>query len=661
VAIARHRCWLAAALAVSVWLQLLGAAHADPADTVAGPGPMTFAHAPITAEAAPDGQPDVSGLTFFPDPRPAPNFGFSPDRWWARTTVPQTSGGRLLFLNLDAPVADRLAAYLRCDGERWLPLERVSGRKTLFSLGPGRPGCDVLLMQESHSGIQFNLGWVSASALANPDTSMLIGVAIGTSLTMAALVFILWLTARRRELPYFIAYQLAACVVILNVWAPAPERPWFGGRWLSDFIGVAALNIWVLGYLGFLRRTLRFDATHPRLDRAMDLLLVMFAVIMFCRALGLLITGPLTVGILLLSTICYWVVVVLQWNVDRRRSIRQLTGFSPSVAGSAIFFLMLAGYARLEDLRALFLLGQIASTLALGFWIAQTFKQDRDAVEAKLVRTVRALEENRAELERYQGDLETMVAARTGELQRALSSEREIVAQQRDFTAMIGHEFRTPLAVIDGQARRIGNAGGAEADLLRRAREIRDAVRDMIGLMNGLLFHARQEMGATEYRFETLEMRDLLRQAIDAALPPARMADLRISCQAGILVRADRSLLATALSNIIGNAGKYSAAGTPIGIRADASAEAVAIQVTDQGSGIAPGDIVTVFARFQRGSNVFSTPGSGLGLFFARRIAEGHGGALEVTSVLGEGSCFTMRLPAAARSGLPATTERGAP
>ena len=252
---------------------------------------------------------------------------------------------------------------------------------------------------------------------------------------------------------------------------------------------------------------------------------------------------------------------------------------------------------------------------------------------------------NRGELQKYQVDLEDMVATRTVELQRALQSEREIVAQQRDFTAMIGHEFRTPLAVIDGQARRIARADGGEDDLIRRAREIHGAVHDMIGLMDGLLFHARHDSGLTEYRFETIPVDDILRQAVDAAVPRSRVADVRITCPDGLLCRADRTLMATALGNLIGNAAKYSQPGTCIQIEAAGEHDMIEIRITDEGTGIAPAELEAVFARFQRGSNVLTTPGSGLGLFMARRIAEGHGGSITVASTLGHGSSFTVRLP----------------
>ena len=606
-----------------------------------------FAHQDRQLPATLLGQPNISGLDFFPDSRPHPNFGFSAQRWWAEQDIPASRANSPLFLELDAPIADRLAAFMRCNGARWVAIDHLAGRKNQFFLGNPGQGCLLLLMQESHSGIQFDSVFMTAGELSTQAVPIWIGLTLGVSLTISGLSLMLWISARARELPYFILYQLCSCIVITMVWGATPDHPLIGTQGLSDFVGVAALNAWVLGYLGFMRAALRFHVFHPRLDRRMDLLWIVFIVTAACRAFGSLLTGPLTVLILLGSTACYWVVIAQQWKVERRRTIQQLLGFSPSIIGSVLFCIMLGGGVAQNDLRALYLIGQVTSTLALGFWIASAFKKDRDTREAVLTEHVEALKDNRRQLQRYQEDLEDMVAARTRELQRALSSERAIVEQQRDFTAMIGHEFRTPLAVIDGQARRIGIAGNAESDLLRRAREIRDAVGDMIGLMDGLLFHAREDRGAAEYRFETVHVRDIIQQAIATSLPRPRQIDLCLACDETIRVRADRILLSTAFGNLIGNAAKYSREGSRLDISCQCLGEAFELAFADCGAGIPPADIGTIFARFQRGSNVLGTSGSGLGLFITRQVVEAHGGTIQARSVLGQGSVFTIRLPRA--------------
>jgi signal transduction histidine kinase len=99
------------------------------------------------------------------------------------------------------------------------------------------------------------------------------------------------------------------------------------------------------------------------------------------------------------------------------------------------------------------------------------------------------------------------------------------------------------------------------------------------------------------------------------------------------------------LSNLIDNAIKYSPEGAPIEVRASALDGHATVEIVDHGIGIAPAEQSVIFEKFRRVRPVPSQPGSGLGLYIARAIAEAHDGELEVSSAPGEGSTFTLRLP----------------
>jgi signal transduction histidine kinase len=112
-------------------------------------------------------------------------------------------------------------------------------------------------------------------------------------------------------------------------------------------------------------------------------------------------------------------------------------------------------------------------------------------------------------------------------------------------------------------------------------------------------------------------------------------------------IRADRERLRQVLGNLIDNAVKYSPTGAPVEVRLVPVDGFVQISVQDRGPGIRQEDQQLVFEKFGRVSGGVSKPGTGLGLFIARSIAEAHGGALSVSSAPGRGATFTLKLPAA--------------
>jgi len=104
------------------------------------------------------------------------------------------------------------------------------------------------------------------------------------------------------------------------------------------------------------------------------------------------------------------------------------------------------------------------------------------------------------------------------------------------------------------------------------------------------------------------------------------------------------------LTNLIENAVKYSPEGAPVQVTAGAVNGSVCVEVKDSGGGIAREDQALIFERFGRVRGTSSKPGTGLGLYIARAIAEAHGGTLEVSSVVGQGSTFTLALPSHRRA-----------
>ena len=110
-------------------------------------------------------------------------------------------------------------------------------------------------------------------------------------------------------------------------------------------------------------------------------------------------------------------------------------------------------------------------------------------------------------------------------------------------------------------------------------------------------------------------------------------------------VRGDRVRIRQVLSNLIDNAVKYSSAGEAVAVDVAAQNGTVLVDVRDTGPGIPRDQQVLIFEKFGRVRGGQTKPGTGLGLFIARSIAEAHGGTVDVRSTLGEGSTFTLSLP----------------
>jgi signal transduction histidine kinase len=234
------------------------------------------------------------------------------------------------------------------------------------------------------------------------------------------------------------------------------------------------------------------------------------------------------------------------------------------------------------------------------------------------------------------------------DLRRELEELRGNVARRAQFVAILAHDVRTPLASIVGSVHTLQQRGG-ELSAQQREQLVavigREAER-LAGLLDEAFDTARIETHTFSYSLAELDMGELVEDAV-AAARASGTAGVAADVQPGLpLVNGDRGRLRQVLGNLIDNAVKFSPAGSPVAVRATAENGRVAVAVTDQGEGIPPEHQETIFEQFGRvlGTN---KPGSGLGLYIARAIAEAHGGTLDVTSAPGEGATFTLSLPAA--------------
>ena len=234
-------------------------------------------------------------------------------------------------------------------------------------------------------------------------------------------------------------------------------------------------------------------------------------------------------------------------------------------------------------------------------------------------------------------------------LERSLKRERGVSEFYRSFAAMVSHQFRTPLAIIDSGLQRLLRRGDDLDYTARqgRYRQLRDTVAHMTRLIENALTSARLEGGHVAAEAGTCDLRPLVEQAVETQrqITPDNPVHLSIEPEGPIWTRCDRALVEQILANLLSNAGKYSPETAPIEIELRAAPDKVVCHVIDHGIGIPAEDQIQLFDRFFRARNAARHTGIGLGLGIARQLARIQGGDLTMQSEEGEGSTFSLELP----------------
>ncbi|QQG37413.1 MAG: PAS-domain containing protein [Micavibrio aeruginosavorus] len=236
------------------------------------------------------------------------------------------------------------------------------------------------------------------------------------------------------------------------------------------------------------------------------------------------------------------------------------------------------------------------------------------------------------------------------ELEKALASEQEASALQKQFVNMVSHEFRTPLTIIDGHAQilhRKADEISAE-DIRKRSKTIRSAVSRLISMMEGVLSSNMLKTGKLEIIPEPVDIRQF---AADLCEDHAELAkDHRIDLDCNALpakVNVDKKILSLILTNLLSNAIKYTKDSPYIVVKLSLTDNWLSIRVKDNGIGIPYDELPQVFERYFRASTATGIPGTGIGLSLVKDLVALYQGSLEVNSDVGKGTEFLIRLPVA--------------
>lgn len=240
---------------------------------------------------------------------------------------------------------------------------------------------------------------------------------------------------------------------------------------------------------------------------------------------------------------------------------------------------------------------------------------------------------------------------------RDVTEEHRVEKLRKDFVANVSHELRTPLSMLQGYSEALlDEIVTTPEDRHELAQVIHDESLRMGRLVKDLLDLARMEAGHIEMNMGPVDLMPLFRRVNRKFLTLCKEQEIQLDCQLPeedlILEQADQDRLEQVLTNLLDNAIRHTGQGKSIYLRCQRltyqSSSAALIEVEDEGKGIPPEDLPYIFERFYKADKARTrgtSGGTGLGLAIVKNIVEAHKGSVNVKSVVGQGTTFSIILP----------------
>ncbi len=410
---------------------------------------------------------------------------------------------------------------------------------------------------------------------------------------------------------------------------------------VSDpLLGVSLiLGMLPLGVI-FTSRQLHLPRFYPRLQR----FLVWGSIVLASFAIAAILAGHYGIGMppvqmtSLLLIPLYIGLALHLWRNGHQQARFFLMAFGIFYIGVVISFLRNLGLLPATTLTdnatvvGTMLHMSIMSLRIIGHY--NQLKRDRTTAQTEAFRATRVLNDR----------LEQQVTERTAKLRAALDNETRIRAEQREFVAMVSHEFRTPLAIIETSAQQIARNPTTVDKTTRRSRNIREAAARMRTLVEDYLSADRMDeattLQMTHFRLDQLLLTMVSRWPIERMRisPPARRVPM---------LSGDLGLLRVALRNLLANADRHAPPASTIELQCEHAAGVLRITVSNHcDSPIPPEEHKHLFQKYYRGRQAQGKPGAGLGLYLVQRIARLHGGDVALLDAGDSGRVtFELTLP----------------
>lgn len=225
------------------------------------------------------------------------------------------------------------------------------------------------------------------------------------------------------------------------------------------------------------------------------------------------------------------------------------------------------------------------------------------------------------------------------------AAETDLAIKQQQSVAMVSHELRPPLAIIDASLQSLERLSkDMPPEILTRHQKINRASHRLQSLISNHLTKDRLNQADLPPKMLPVNLHEL----ITTVITRVEWGGMTIHTEAlqDAIVEGDAELLRIAFSNLIDNAIKYSPEKNRIWIEGEIRNDMIEIRISDAGIGIAPEELPRIFDQYYRAKGSDKIRGSGLGLYLVRQIIELHGGTLFATSILGQGTTMHVRIPA---------------
>ena len=232
-----------------------------------------------------------------------------------------------------------------------------------------------------------------------------------------------------------------------------------------------------------------------------------------------------------------------------------------------------------------------------------------------------------------------------------LSEERRLNDVRRDFVANVSHELKTPVGALSLLAEAVQAADTDIEQVRHFTSRMQIEVKRLTAMISDLVALSQVQGDAALRTSTPVEVKSIIAESVDATKIAAEQKQIEVIVSDEVepgRIFGDEQQLVTALSNLISNAIKYSPTHTKVGVGSRRVDNMIEISVTDQGPGIPESDVERIFERFYRVDPARSrdTGGTGLGLAIVKHVCANHGGECTVWSQVGQGSTFTLRIPA---------------